>query len=59
MTASLGVAAWAPGDDGGDVIRRADRALYRAKESGRDRVVMDEGDRAGDKADDAAGIAGG
>ena len=40
-TASVGVACIAPGDKGFDTLLiRADRALYRAKAEGRDRVVM-------------------
>jgi diguanylate cyclase (GGDEF)-like protein len=38
VTASLGVAVWRPGDSAGYVVDRADRALYAAKEGGRDRV---------------------
>ena len=39
-TASVGVALVEPGEDIDDSIRRADRALYRAKENGRNRVVF-------------------
>ena len=38
VTATLGVAAWEPGESARDVVRRADEALYRAKRAGRDRV---------------------
>jgi two-component system, cell cycle response regulator len=39
VTMSVGVAAFAEGDDDPSaVLRRADEALYRAKEAGRDRV---------------------
>ncbi len=40
-TASCGVAERGPGEDGSDLMRRSDRALYRAKGEGRNRVVMD------------------
>ena len=38
VTASLGVAVWRPGESAGDVLGRADQALYSAKHGGRDRV---------------------
>ncbi len=41
ITASLGVASIAPGTD---LMHRADRALYRAKAMGGDRVESDQGD---------------
>lgn len=44
VTASLGVATYHAGDDHvAAVIDRADRALYRAKRGGRDRVELDDG----------------
>jgi diguanylate cyclase (GGDEF)-like protein/PAS domain S-box-containing protein len=39
VTASMGVCVLSAGMDAGDLMRCADAALYRAKESGRDRVV--------------------
>jgi len=42
LTISVGVAAFHPGADSGEsLIARADAALYRAKEGGRDRVEFD------------------
>jgi len=38
-TLSVGVALAGSGDDTDAVLARADRALYRAKESGRNRTV--------------------
>lgn len=38
ISASFGVAEYHQGDTEDDLLRRADRALYRAKEGGRDRV---------------------
>lgn len=42
VTASFGVAGWRVGESGPAVVERADRALYLAKETGRDRIVIDE-----------------
>jgi diguanylate cyclase len=39
VTASVGVAERADGESGAEVLARADLALYRAKETGRDRAV--------------------
>ncbi|MPQ97803.1 diguanylate cyclase [Modestobacter sp. I12A-02628] len=38
QTCSVGMAAWHAGDRPGDVLGRADAALYRAKAGGRDRL---------------------
>jgi diguanylate cyclase (GGDEF)-like protein len=46
VTLSAGVAALAVGEDADGLLRRADRALYRAKAEGRDRIVVDGGDDA-------------
>jgi PleD family two-component response regulator len=40
VTASFGVATAASGD-AADLVRRADAALYRAKDAGRNKVVVD------------------
>ena len=39
VTVSVGVAYARPADTTGDIVERADRALYRAKNAGRNRVV--------------------
>src|SRR5262249_24352606 len=39
FTASMGVTAWQAGDDVAGLVERVDRALYRAKNEGRNRVV--------------------
>ena len=46
VTVSLGVAQWAAGEAFDEVVERADRALYDAKHSGRDRVGIDHADAA-------------
>lgn len=40
VTLSAGVAELAPGEDGTELFRRADEALYRAKHNGRDQVAV-------------------
>jgi diguanylate cyclase len=39
VTLSGGVAAMQAGDDAATLVQRADAALYRSKQSGRDRVT--------------------
>jgi diguanylate cyclase (GGDEF)-like protein/PAS domain S-box-containing protein len=41
ITASLGAVVFQPGESAGELVKRADRLMYRAKQSGRDRVVTD------------------
>lgn len=41
ITISIGVARWRPGDSIKSLVVRADRAMYRAKECGRNRVCFD------------------
>jgi len=41
VTVSIGISAWLPGEeDMGAAIKRADQALYRAKQNGRNRVEV-------------------
>lgn len=40
VTASFGVAVWTSGDTREGLLHRADNALYRAKQAGRDRVAI-------------------
>jgi diguanylate cyclase (GGDEF)-like protein/PAS domain S-box-containing protein len=39
QTCSAGLARWQPGESVDDLVGRADKALYEAKENGRDRLV--------------------
>jgi diguanylate cyclase (GGDEF)-like protein len=39
VTVSIGVATLAAGEDLPALMQRADKALYRAKEAGRDEVI--------------------
>jgi len=42
VTMSIGMTAWTgPDDNAGDLVRRADKALYQAKASGRGRTLAD------------------
>ena len=42
VTVSVGVAAFHPGEDPLETINRADQALYRSKQGGRNRVTVDD-----------------
>jgi diguanylate cyclase (GGDEF)-like protein len=41
ITCSVGIAIRQPGEDAAHAVERADRALYRAKAAGRDRIEVD------------------
>jgi diguanylate cyclase (GGDEF)-like protein len=43
VTVSIGIATWRPDDTPEGLVARADAALYRAKDGGRDRCVADPG----------------
>jgi len=42
VTFSAGVARWRPGESQDDLLARADRAMYQAKQAGKDRIVAAE-----------------
>ena len=44
ITISMGISTWGPGDTSGELIGRADVALYLAKRRGRNRVVAQTSD---------------
>ncbi len=46
ITVSVGVAAYQGSRDAEEVVRDADRALYRAKALGRNRTALDDGSAA-------------
>lgn len=52
VTVSAGVAAFQPGEGEVDLLRRADRALYQAKEQGRNRICSAPDAGAGARASD-------
>lgn len=43
QTCSIGVATWDGLESPADLVARADRALYHAKDAGRDRISIDDG----------------
>jgi PleD family two-component response regulator len=47
VTVCMGVAQWRRGEDAAALLARADRALYRAKACGRDRVACDSAEPPG------------
>lgn len=47
ITFSAGIAEWVPGGSQEEWIRRADQAMYAAKQQGRDRVLVYEADMEG------------
>ncbi|WP_374355722.1 diguanylate cyclase [Chitinimonas sp.] len=49
LSASFGVCSYRDGDTAESMVARADKAMYRAKEAGRDRVMLaaDDGDGSG------------
>lgn len=62
LTASFGVAQWRPGEGYGKLFARADAALYKAKDQGRNRVVLATAARAesppmADRTDQAVSLA--
>jgi diguanylate cyclase (GGDEF)-like protein len=42
-TCSAGIARWLPGEEGDELIRRADDTMYEAKSAGRDRTILQAG----------------
>ena len=40
LSCSFGISSYISGEDGDDLLNRADKALYKAKESGRNKCVM-------------------
>jgi diguanylate cyclase (GGDEF)-like protein len=46
ITISIGVSQWRPGEEARDLLHRADEAMYRAKQKGRNRVEVENADDA-------------
>jgi diguanylate cyclase (GGDEF)-like protein len=42
ITVSIGVGTWAKGDTVAELVGRADKALYQAKATGKNRVVSEK-----------------